>query len=66
MYAWRLASYFPSMPVMPNMELVAAAFTPSSVHREPMKKSFPVVSDHFKMHHLWSLQSAPPFKGVGH
>jgi len=23
-----------------------------------------VVSDHFKMHHLWSLQSAPPLTGV--
>ena len=22
------------------------------------------VSDHFKMHHLWSLQSAPPLTGV--
>jgi hypothetical protein len=24
----------------------------------------PVVSGHFKMHHLWSLQSAPPLTGV--
>jgi hypothetical protein len=24
----------------------------------------PDVSGHFKMHHLWSLQSAPPLTGV--
>jgi rhodanese-related sulfurtransferase len=34
-------SYVPSTPVSTDMELVAAALTPSSVAREPMKKSLP-------------------------
>jgi hypothetical protein len=33
----------------------------SGIYQKDMKSG---VSGHFKMHHLWSLQSAPPLTGV--
>ena len=35
-----------------------------TIASDKLDKMLPAVSDHFKMHHLWSLQSAPPLTGV--
>jgi hypothetical protein len=65
---WLEAKFCDETGTIPKNEqksLMLMAYSSSADQSTPVGRVQTItVSGHFKMHHLWSLQSAPPLTGV--